>query len=63
MGKDSSVCDDQEKMNPHSCYFCAYSTFFFVNPYIIVSLWFGKISHLKNACKMCFLLLHFIAYH
>ena len=59
MGEDSSVSDDKEKMNPQSCYFCTYSTFFFVNPYIIVSQWFGKISYLKSACKMCFLLLHF----
>ena len=54
MGEDSSVSDDKEKMNPQSCYFCTYSTFFFVNPYIIVSLWFGKISHLKKCMQDVF---------
>ena len=41
-------------MNPQNCYFCTDSTFCFVNPYIIVSLWFGKISHFKKCIQDVF---------
>ena len=64
MGKDSSGGDNKGiRWARRVIIFCAYSTFLFVNPYIIVSLWFGKIYHLKSAYKMCFLLFLFIAYH
>ena len=64
MGEDSSGGDNKGiKWACRVIIFCAYSAFLFVNPYIIVSLWFGKIYHLKSAYKMCFLLFLFIAYH
>ena len=54
---------EDERADLFVCFSYAYSICFFLNPLITVDLWFGKISHVKSEYKMCFLLLHLVAYH
>ena len=54
---------EDERADLFVCFPSAYSICLFLNLLIIVDMWFGKISHVKSEYKMCFLLLHFAAYH